>query len=528
MFHPKKTFLGEITLDHDIEREEEGLSLNKGVYIGFMLVTALGFVGAEEPPNFDNMLRPDSLLKDVPPRWAIADRMAYHKVPGVAVAVLKNGRVVDVRGFGVLEAGGDERVDGNTVFSVGSVSKMAAAALTLKLVEAGLLDLDRNVDDYLTSWKTPKSDLAPKTGVTLRMLMSHTAGFNIHGFPDFYPGQELPTAVQTLTGEAPSRTGPLQFLFSPGERYKYSGGGITVEQLVISDAVKEAFEEVARKRLFQPAKMTRSTFQNPLPASHGNIARAHDSMGKPTAKPRGWEAMPEMAASGLWTSAADLGRFTALLIQSYQSDGGFLKRELAMEMMTEVAPSWHGLGPRLNGEGRTRYFHHGGSNNSYKAWMEGHLETGDGLVVLTNGANGHKLHQEIRNAVADAYDWEINRLIPAKPLTIPQTLLSQFEGEFRPDPAFPTTLRGMMVGGFYDAPVNLVMMDGALKLKRTDREGSFNLAPLAPNRYIISHFGRGGNKAVIQFHRNVHGRVTSFSLRYNDFISLYKKTEKPE
>lgn len=497
------------------------------VLLGFLLLLALDFVAAGEPANFENKLRSVALEDGIPPQWTIAERMAFYKVPGIAVAVLKDGKVVEARGFGVLEAGGDQPVDGDTVFSVGSVSKMATAALTLKMVEAGLLDLDRNVDDYLTSWKTPKSDLAPKTGVTLRMLMSHTAGFNMHGFPDFQPGQELPTAVQTLNGEAPAITGKLHFLFTPGERSKYSGGGITVEQLVISDVAKEAFEEVARKRLFQPAGMTRSTFQNPLPASHGNIARAHDRMGKPTAKPRGWEAMPEMGASGLWTSANDMGKFVALLIKSYQKDGGFLKRELALEMMTEVATSWHGLGPRLNGEGRTRYFHHGGSNNSYKAWMEGHLETGDGLVVLTNGANGGGLYGEIRNAVADAYGWEINKPIEVKPLSIPQTLLSSFEGQFEPDPTFPTELRNQMVGGFYDSPVKIAMEDDALKLVRTDRSGTFNLLALAPNRYLISGFGRGSEKAVIQFHRNVHGQVQAFSLRFNGFISLYKRVEKP-
>src|SRR3546814_7406309 len=91
----------------------------------------------------------------------------------------------------------------------------------------------------------------------------------------------------------------------PGTVASYSGGGTTIEQLVIEEATHGAFEAAARRHLFAPLGMTRSSFVNPLPPTWGNIAKAHDRDGAPVALPRGYEAMPEMAASGLWTTRSE-------------------------------------------------------------------------------------------------------------------------------------------------------------------------------------------------------------------------------
>jgi len=348
-------------------------------------------------------LRPLNGNEDIVPRYNLSDRMERYGVPGVAIAVLKNRKVVHVGGFGVLQAGGIEAVDENTLFSVGSVSKVAAAAMVLKLQAGGLLDVDRDVREYLRSWKMPTSP--GNAPVTLRLILSHTAGFNIHGFGDFSPGAALPSVYDTLNGSVPATHAPLRFLSKPGTRYRYSGGGYTLAQLVMADLTQQGFPALAREILFEPLGMTRSSFVNPLPADFVNIAKAHNGQGRPVALPRGYEAMPEMAASGLWTSAAELGQLVATLIESHRAPGGYLPQPIARDMMTKVNPSEHGIGPRIEGVGASRLFQHGGANDSYRAWIEGHLATGDGLVVLTNGTRGHELYREIRKAAADVFDW---------------------------------------------------------------------------------------------------------------------------
>src|SRR5690606_28217292 len=108
---------------------------------------------------------------------------------------------------------------------VGSVSKVITAATTLRLVADGSLALDQDISTYLRSWKVPATSTTPTPQVSLRMLMSHTAGLGVHGFADYLPGEPLPTLLQTLDGIAPAKNKPVRLIHAPGERGDYSGGG---------------------------------------------------------------------------------------------------------------------------------------------------------------------------------------------------------------------------------------------------------------------------------------------------------------
>ncbi|WP_108812530.1 serine hydrolase [Sphingorhabdus sp. Alg231-15] len=337
-------------------------------------------------------------------KWSIEDRMKAYNVPGASVAIIQNGKIVHTKGYGLQSQNASASVDGQTVFSAGSVSKVVNAALILRLVQDGILNLDQDVNSYLKSWKVPEGEYTKSQKVTLRLLLSHTSGFSQHGFPDFKPGEKLPTTIQTLNGTGPAKHRAVKLMFEPGQQMDYSGGGITVSQLVVEDVMGQPYPEVAKEYLFEPLGMTRSTFVNPLPEAHGNIAKSHNKKGKARALPRGYESMPEMAASGLWTSAADM----ALFVQAILTDETFLSPELRNEMLSRTPRSWHGLGPRLNGVGEKLAFHHGGANDNYKSWIEGHPVQGNGFVVLTNGEAGRELGYELRIAAEEAFGWSIN------------------------------------------------------------------------------------------------------------------------
>jgi CubicO group peptidase (beta-lactamase class C family) len=310
-----------------------------------------------------------------------------------------------MHGVGTRIAGRAAPVTADTLFSVGSVSKLASAALCLKLVAQGVLDLDRDVNHWLRRWRVPAGPQGDAGAVTLRMLLSHTGGINIHGFADYLPGPPLPDMLQTLNGEGPAKNPSIARIDRAGSRSRYSGGGYMIVQAVIEDASGEHFDAVARRLLFDPLGMTRSRFAASPAEDSADIAHAHDDRGRPVALPRGWQSFPELAPSGFWTTMRDLSRLILALGDSYRGPTGFLPQELATEMMTVVAPGFNGLGVRLAGEGAARIFHHAGANDSYKAYVEGNLATGDGLVVLTNGARGDVLGDEIRNAVSDACRW---------------------------------------------------------------------------------------------------------------------------
>jgi CubicO group peptidase (beta-lactamase class C family) len=447
-------------------------------------------------------LRPDVIAPgQAAPAWSLAERMAHHKVPGVAIAVLRNGQVVRAVGYGVRESGTQDRVDGDTLFSVGSISKVATATTTLRLVAEGRLDLGRDVDDYLKRWKLPPSAEVPDPRVSLRMLMSHTSGLGVHGFADYQPAEPLPTLVQVLNGERPAKNEAVRFKSAPGRLNDYSGGGVTVEQAVIEDATGQTLEALARSRVFAPLGMKRSTFESPLSATRGNIAKAHDGHGAPTALPRGWESFAEPGASGLWTSAADLGQLVGGLIRSYQGRDDFLPQPLATTMMTEVSPSAFGLGPRLGGAGPGRYFFHLGANQSYLAFMEGYLETGDGFVILTNGSNGLALIAEVRNALADAIGQGAHPPLRAVALRAPPS--PDFAGRYRLDPATPMDLRRALADSFEYDSLQVSVAGDTVEVTPAGQTKPMPLTPLAPARFAQSNL----YAYTYDFHRDAWGKV---------------------
>lgn len=464
-------------------------------------------------------LRP-GLLKagESVPRWSLQERMAHHKVPGVAVAVLKNGAVVYAAGFGLREAGTQDAVDADTLFSVGSISKVVAAATSLRLVAQGRIDLDRDVNGYLKSWRIPAAPGIGSPKVTMRMLLSHTSGLGVHGFEDYLPGEKLPTLIETLDGKPPAKNEPVRLQHAPGTQSDYSGGGVMVEQKVIEDVSGMPLAQLAHAQVFDPIGMRRSTFENPLPARLGNIAKAHDKEGKPTALPRGWQAFPEQAASGLWTSANELGAFVGALIESYRGKGDFLPQGIVLQMLTEVAPGSRGLGPELAGAGATRKFFHNGDNDSYHAAFEAYPETGDGFVILTNGKNSKGLRGEIRNALADALGAGLRPPIRTIDLDLRAPAYSGYAGTYRIDAAVPMDLRGALADWFEFDALEVKVADGAITAGAPGDAKPSPLLPLTPARFFASRYG-----AELQFHRDANGVVRAASVEADGARAYYRR-----
>jgi len=145
-----------------------------------------------------------------PLRLDIQKLMDLYKVPGLSIAVIDNFRIVSAKAYGVIEAGSTTAVTPRTLFQAGSISKPVAATAALYLVQEGKLSLDENVNEK----------------VTLRRLMSHTAGLTVDGFPGYDAEDPLPTLVQILNGQKPANTAPMRVDFVPGTRVRYSGGGV--------------------------------------------------------------------------------------------------------------------------------------------------------------------------------------------------------------------------------------------------------------------------------------------------------------
>ena len=339
--------------------------------------------------------------------YATEERMRRYKVEAVSVAVVKDFRVVWAEAIGFADRETGAKATPTTLFQAGSISKPVAAAGVLKRVENGELRLDRDVNEYLKSWKLPGNDLTAKRAVTLELLLSHSAGTTVHGFPGYAVGEPLPTVPQILDGASPANTEAVRVTVEPGTRYIYSGGGITISQLVQTDTTGREFPELLHDLVLAPAGMTHSTYQQPLPSDKLAAAAAgYRADGSPVAGKR--HTYPEMAAAGLWTTAEDLARFGIAIARSLRGDpGSLLSMEMALHMTTPFLKDGpDGLGLFIEKKGSEVYVGHDGSDEGFQAILTMNCAKGYGAAVMANSDNGVRIAREILNGIAHADGWE--------------------------------------------------------------------------------------------------------------------------
>ena len=328
----------------------------------------------------------------------VAGLMEKHKIPGVSIAVVQDGRIAWARGWGLKMAGGKDPVDADTLFQAASISKPVAAIGALSLVDENRIALDEDVNTKLRAWKIPESEFTAAKKITLRMLLSHTGGLSVHGFRGYAPGEEVPTLIQVLDGAKPANSPAVRVSAPPGAKFTYSGGGYCILQQLMMDSTGKAFPDVMRERVLAPLGMKHSTYEQPLPESRrAAAAQAHQADGTRHQKGE-WFLHPEMAAAGLWTTPSDLARF-AIAIQKRDK---VLSDKLYGEFFTPQAGGPTGLGAFLNEAGR---FRHGGSNVGFKCLLVACRETSQAAVVMTNSDSGAMIQNEVVGAIAREYGW---------------------------------------------------------------------------------------------------------------------------
>ncbi|HEU0072736.1 MAG TPA: serine hydrolase domain-containing protein [Dehalococcoidia bacterium] len=350
-------------------------------------------------------------LRDLPRSerpYDLIEAMAAFHTPGVGIALIENGAISQTRYEGVRELGHSAPVTETTQFQSGSISKSVAAACVLRLVALGMLDLDESVNDRLRSWHVPpNSTWQPR--VTLRQLLSHTAGLTVHGFLGYPAGMIVPNPPEVLDGKGNSPAVRVTTL--PGLQFSYSGGGYIVAQQLLCDVTGRDFPSLAAELVLEPAGMSRSTFVQPQPESiEGAFASGH--LWGPVPVTGRWHTYPEMAAAGLWSTPEDLARFFLALRGSWVGEpGALLPRELAIDMFRPHASNRpYGLGVQLAESGAPASIGHGGADEGFNNTATLYLESGQGAVIMTNSDGGAGLiHSFLLPALADACEWPRSR-----------------------------------------------------------------------------------------------------------------------
>jgi CubicO group peptidase (beta-lactamase class C family) len=466
------------------------------------VVVMFAIVGCGEISSVERIRRVEAglltavVVKDHPSPMTLADRMAYYDVPGVSIAVINGGQIEWARGYGVLEAGRGGSVKADSRFQAASISKPITAMAALALIERGKLSLDDDVNLKLMSWHVPDNEFTRREKVTLRRLLNHSAGTTGADVGSYLPGHPLPTLVQALDGRTPSTTAPIRVDTVPGSTWRYSGGGYSIVQLLMTEVTGRPFPTLLQELVLNNVGMKNSSFEQPLPRGWDAIgATGHDAARKPIEGRR--RTFPEMAAAGLWSTATDLARFAIEVQRSLHGQSNkVLSREMTRQMVTKHLGNY-GLGLALGGsDGTVTSFSHAGANEGFTCMMFAYTDTGQGAVVMTNGDRGDSLFNEVLRAIAREYRWPDYRPIEKVTAAVDSGTYFSYVGDYDSGGALTTITSGegqlyLTARPFFPRPVRLYPA-GPDRFFILDRDVDLTFVRDTQTRVVALHARAGG------------------------------------
>jgi len=322
--------------------------------------------------------------------------MEEHRVPGVSIALIADGRVAWSKAYGVSDAAKGTPATAETLFEAASTSKPVFAILALQLADEGRLDLDRPLIEYSSEPLVP--DQPGRRRVTARMALSHTTGL-----PNWRPGDE-------------EREGPLPLLFEPGTRFGYSGEGVFYLQRAVEEITGQPLDLRARTALFEPLGLEGSSYSWG-PQVDRVLAGGHGEDGSFLTRSK--YTHPN-AAYTLYTTAEEYARIIVEVMNAVRGRSKVLSEASAREMLRpQVAldardpierpfsaqgRSVHwALGWSVNTTAGGDIYHHSGANRTgFRCYSQFSLDRRSGLVIMTNGLGGGELWTRL---VATIGDW---------------------------------------------------------------------------------------------------------------------------
>ncbi|MBG21921.1 MAG: serine hydrolase [Idiomarinaceae bacterium] len=377
--------------------------------------------------RFENELKPRyGTTSEAPPKWSLQERMAFHKVPALSIAVAIDGKLAWAKAYGQTEKDKGQPVDTKTLFQAASLSKPIASLAALKLVSTGKIELDSPVNDALQSWKLPENEFTRKNPVTLRHLLSHRAGTTIHGFRGYLPSDDIPTSKQIVKGEDPANTDAVVVNQTPGSGYRYSGGGFQVVQLLLEDLTQMSFAKWVNRSVFEPLSLSRSNFE--YPQLDENSATGHVGAGS-NAIPGSGLIYPELAAAGLWTTPTELVTIGTTLAEDRSGANILIPQDLVKQLIPESARE-AGLGFGLNNDGDGVAFVHNGHNPGFSARWINYADGRASVAVLTNSDSGGLLIREVLSALGHIYGWQQDAYLERETIALSKEWTQVVEGEY--------------------------------------------------------------------------------------------------
>ena len=333
--------------------------------------------------------------------------------PSVSIAILDHGSITSKC---ISTVGGDSE----TLFQACSISKPITGMATMRLIQAGKLQLDSKIvqllpDRVISILETPQTNVLLQQ-ITVRHLMSHTSGFAIGHFSGY--SKDAPDIETVLSGKAPANTLQVKVQGLPGYSMSYSGAGMTVLQIILEAVTGKDFPTLVKELVLDPLGMSRSFYT--LQDGEKNVATAYFTGYTPCDVK--WHVLPEKAAAGLWTTPIDLLKAVRAIQQSLKGDAGkeFLEKEIAREMLEEVhntmALTW--ITPKDPG---VAFVHSGSNDPGWECFVMGYADLKSnsggqklseqkawddcGISIMTNSAAGRTVWAKVFHAITYLKGW---------------------------------------------------------------------------------------------------------------------------
>ncbi len=398
----------------------------------------------------ENGLTPVTLRGEAPVSMSLQQWMNFFKIPGLSVVVFDNYRIVWKKSYGVKQAGSPDPVTLDTIFQAGSISKPLTAMAVMHYVQQGKFSLDEDINDKLISWKVPENDFTRQRKVTLREVLSHSAGTTVHGFPGYAVNEPRPTLVQVLDGVKPANTAPIRVDMLPGKEFRYSGGGTSIVQLMLVDQLKKPFPRIMDETVIRPLGLGASSYEQPQPRARQVIAASgHHPDGRMVEGK--WHVYPEMAAAGLWTTPTDLAKVAIEMSLSKQGKSNRILSQATTKEMLRIQADPVGIGFFLNKN--SDQFGHGGADEGFQADLIAFSDSGKGVAIMTNSDNGFMIFGRLEESVAKEYGWTSFK--PQEPpIGMQLAIVAQLKGADRALQEYKTMRVKRQAKDFHPADLN--------------------------------------------------------------------------
>ncbi|HCM34376.1 serine hydrolase domain-containing protein [Chryseobacterium sp.] len=366
----------------------------------------------------------------------VEEQLEKYKLPGFSLVVFENYKIIYSSQVGVKSMNSKEKLDVNTAFSTASITKPITALLCHILEEKGLINLDEPIDKYLKRWHLPKSKFTESNSPTWKQFFNHTSGTNQGGFSDYYEGDVIPTIKQSLLGQIPRYDKEIEFLFTPGTNFEYSGGGYVIVQMALEDTLNKSIAELAQEHLFLPLGLTNTTMIQPNEKEFPtNVASVHDKDGKVIKT--GLPITPQIGASGVWSTPTDLAKLSIEIQNALRNKNNKVISHQVAKKVTEVTALKNAVGGWGYGWQKSvaynnyDWFTCNGSNTGVGGSIFATMEDGNGFVILANGEKPNRIPvmNEARIKLLTLMNWNkkiSNEDIQELPLSLKKQLIGTY------------------------------------------------------------------------------------------------------